>query len=198
MYLVLAFPSIGKTPLGSLVIPGSYQIRTQHRRGYVYLFFESVFLGTYFYTKKEMDAVKTSYVQFARDYATGTVNTSSNFLNLLEKYESYDEYYEMLYREARQIYPDDPQEQDTYVREHLSTTVKWQWASKDAWYSYQDKRRFYRELSNRTVFLLGFMLTNHLASFIDGVITERLLKNKVNVRTTLAPEAISTELSINL
>ncbi len=190
-------PPVSSTPISSLIVPGSYQIKTEHKRGYGYLLLDAVLMGGYFYTRKKMGSIRESYIEFAREHATSRVINDPVILNLLEKYRSYDEYYEMLYREARQIYPDDPAGQDEYVKENIKTTLYWNWATVDDWYSYQDKRRFYRELSNKTVVLMGFMLTNHLASFVDALITDRLLKKKARVRTSLSAEEISTEVSVN-
>ena len=197
LMILFAFPSIGHKPVHSLLIPGSYQINKGLKRGYLYLAVEGVFLSYYFYTRREMEETRASYIEFARENAAGVVIRDGEILSLLEKYRSFSDYYEMLYREARQIYPDDPSRQDEYVKENLKTTLKWQWKSQDAWYTFQDRRRFYRELSNRTVILMGFLLTNHLASLVDGVITNRILKNKVKVKTAFIPYKAQVALSVN-
>lgn len=191
------FPPVSRKPVLSFIAPGSYQLKHHQKRGYIYLLLEGVIAGEYFYTRKRMGALKESYIEFAREHACSEVITDPVILNLMEKYRSYDEYYEMLYREARQIYPDDPAMQDKYVKEHAKTYIRWKWTSTEDWYTYQDKRRFYRELSNKTVVLLGFILTNHLASFIDAVITSRLLKRKAVIRTSLNSRSLSGELTIN-
>ena len=196
-FLVLfGLPAVGQKPVHSLLVPGSYQLRKGLKRGYLYLIAEGALLSYYIYTRREMGETKASYIEFARENATGVVIHNGDILSLIEKYRSFDDYYEMLYRQARQIYPDEPSKQDEYVRENLKTTLKWQWKSQDAWYTFQDKRRFYRELSNRTVILMGFLLTNHLASLVDGIITSRVFKNRVKVQTSLSP--YDAKLSLNL
>ncbi len=197
MLILMGLPPVGGKTFHSLILPGSYQIHMGLKRGYFYLVAEGVFLSYYIYTRREMGEIRTSYIEFARENATGAVVQDGKILDLLEKYRSFDDYYEMLYREARQIYPDDPSRQDEYVKENIKTTLRWQWKSQDAWYSFQDRRRFYRELSNRTVILMGFLLTNHLASLVDGVITNRIFKNRVKVKTSLMPHSSRLTLSMN-
>ena len=197
IFVSFLLPPAGGSPLTSFVVPGSYQIKTNHKRGYGYLLLEGIFLGTYFYTRKKMGALKESYIAFAREHAVSRVVEDPTVLNLFEKYQSFDEYYEMLYREARQIYPDDPASQDEYVQQNIKTNLYWKWDCRDSWYSYQDKRRFYRELSNKAVILMGFILTNHLTSFVDAVITDRLLRKKASMKTTLGRDGISTSVCIN-
>ncbi len=197
LLIFLGFPFIGHSPLHSLFIPGSYQLNKGLKRGYFYLATDGVLVSYYFYTRREMGETRASYIEFAGENATGMVIRNEEILSLLEKYRSFDEYYEMLYREARQVYPDDPAKQDEYVKENLKTTLKWQWKSQDAWYTFQDKRRFYRELSNRTVILMGFVLTNHLVSLIDAIITDRIFKDKIKVESSLLPYRMQVDLSMN-
>lgn len=197
MFIVFSLSNFAKSPFSSLVIPGSYQIKKDIKRGYVYLAMEGILLSSYFYVHKMMGEMKVSYVEFAKENATGVVIRDESILALVEKYRSFSDYYEMLYREARQIYPDDPAKQDEYVKENLETTLNWQWESQSAWYTFQDKRRFYRELSNRTVILMGFILTNHLAALVDGVITHRLFKNRVKLNSSIYPSGAKIALNVS-
>lgn len=198
LLVAFGFLQMGQKPIHSLLVPGSYQMEKGLKRGYVYMFLEGALLSYYFYTKREMVETKASYIEYAREHASGTLVQSSDILSLFEKYRSFDDYYEMLYREARQIYPDDPQKQDEYVKKNLKTSIKWQWDTENAWYSFQDKRRSYRELADRGVVIMGFLLTNHLISLVDGIITDRVFKKRAQIRTSFLPKEASVALLFSL
>ncbi len=196
--ILSAFATTPKTAFfENLVIPGLWHIQNKSARGYAYLSADVAGALAYFYTSRYASSVRNSYITFLHAHATGNYVTDESIVDLLEKYYSSDEYLENLYREARQIYPDNPGEQDKYVSENKLTTLKWAWDSKSDFYKYQDERKHYRQVLNNRLTILGIILTNHLSSAVDGFITAKLLKKKnMELHSTFAPGYWKTTVSV--
>ncbi|MDI6851442.1 MAG: hypothetical protein QMD82_05855, partial [bacterium] len=109
---------------------------------------------------------------------------------------SYDEYIENLYREARQIYPDDPLKQEEYVNEHRPL-VYWNWNNLDSYLQFQRLLKKYREIGSQKTLILGLVVLNHVASGIDYLISKGLKKTGIDAEVNSSLNFTEASFSIN-
>jgi len=182
------------SPIFSFVLPGSQYVTLGEKRALIYAFSE-VFIGTMYgiYSYKERSLFYASRVfAYERSGAILPSHYDSNW-RLVEAYLSYDDYVTYLYRVARQIYPDEPEKQDQYVKERLPK-IRWKWESVDAYMAFQDYLKSYRELQGKRTLTVGLLILNHLASGVDHIVSKEVRKRTkldIELKSEIMPDGLS-------
>jgi hypothetical protein len=102
--------------------------------------------------------------------------------DLLERYDNTEMYNEDIRREAREKFPDNPQEQINYLNQYgyYGNSV-WDWKSDSLRYAYWEKRKTARTAFTRAGFVLGSALLNRLVSAIDCAFFTPDKRNKISI-----------------
>lgn len=90
-----------------------------------------------------------------------------SFFNLAEGYQTWEDYRDDLYLQARERYPDNLDAQHRFVQERLPSYT-WQWPDQKTWFQYGDLRGLSRSWGNRRRIFLGFLLMNHVVSALNA------------------------------
>jgi len=182
-FMLVLFPAIllgrgnpWKAGLSSLILPGSGEhylgLKT---RTYGFLAAEiSLWLTyagfTYHARRLDEDYRIYAYSKCGAD----PDRVDSDYWQAIELNMNRDAYMEKLWREARSYYPDNPDSQEAYVRQH-AVAGDWNWPSKAEWFHFQDMRKASRITRQRAEVTFGFIIVNHIASAVDAFISSRLL-----------------------
>ncbi len=97
---------------------------------------------------------------------------SDAFFDLAEGYETWEDYRDELFLQARELYPEDPEAQHRYVENRLPPFT-WAWPDRETWYRYGDLRGFSRSWGNRSRVLMGLWLTHHVVSALNAYFLAR-------------------------
>ena len=179
-----------KSALFSLLVPGSgeYMIGAKNR-AYMFFTLESGLLLSLAGFKIHKNSLIDDYRIYAHQNAYADFRRSDeDYWSAVELYMSRESYIESLLREARRIYPDDPDKQWEYVESH-AISGEWNWPDKNTWFRFQDMRKMVRVTDNRLKVTLGVLIVNHVASALDAFITARLKKFSLSYK--VEPEGIS-------
>jgi hypothetical protein len=160
----------GKYILASLALPGTGEMWLNSRlKGELFLWSDAAVWLTY----GTMTAVGSSRNQtarlFARQYSgSSLVPRTDEYYVALERYPNSEMYNEDVRREAREMYPDNPDRQRAYVESHSYSGDKaWNWGSDSLRYNYWRQRKGARSVLHAAGFVLGAALVDRLASAID-------------------------------
>jgi hypothetical protein len=160
----------GKYVLASLALPGAGEmLRNSRTKGEVFLWTDAAIWVTYGGLEIVGGARNQGARLFARRYsgASATVGNDDYYVNL-ERYPNSDQYNEDVRRDARELYPDDPEKQKAYAATHYYTgNQAWNWGSDSLRYTYWYQRRGARSALHTAAFLLGAALLNRLVSGVD-------------------------------
>jgi len=171
--------------LSSIVIPGSGQVLSNvQKRGEVMLWCDGVFwvgwIGFSWYRdNREQDARL-----IASQYADADVTIRDpKYYRALEKYNNTLEYNEDVRREARELYPNDPDAQRRYFESHgYFGSAQWHWQSDSIRiFSYWQTRKSARNAGMAVSFLSAALVLNRIISLIDCIffLPEKRIGNKV-------------------
>lgn len=157
--------------LASAVLPGSGQMLSGARgRGEAMMWLDGTFwlcwAGLSWYrSNKEQDA-KLVAKEFAH---ANTSIADPKYYRALERYRSSEEFNEDVRREAREIYPDDPDAQRRYYESRAYFgEAAWRWSSDSIRiYSYWQTRKTVRSIGMAASFLSAALVLNRLISFVD-------------------------------
>ncbi|MCS7259118.1 MAG: hypothetical protein NZ601_07170 [candidate division WOR-3 bacterium] len=173
-----------KSIFASAIIPGLGQlINNQSIKGEVMLWTEGViwtlYSGFYWYgTSRTHDAIL-----FAHKYANANINIKSEkYFRILERYNSAEDYNIVVRREARDLYPDDPQAQlDYFYKNGYFGDSTWNWQSDSLRLSYWDQRRIAKQAFTRASFCIGAAILNRIVSMLDCAFnSSNKLSTKIN------------------
>lgn len=168
--LILALSPF-QAALRSLILPGWGQA-SLGASPRVFVITESVLgVGT-FLAWQESRRAATNAELYALRHARPDGDLTRQFFDLAEGYETFEDYRDDLYRQARELYPGDLDAQNRYVQERLPS-VTWAWESRDAWFAYADLRGAARSWGNRTRVLVGLLVVHHVVSALDAYFRAR-------------------------
>lgn len=160
----------GKYIVASLAVPGAGEMwMKSHLKGEIFLWTDAAVWVTY----GTMTAVGNSRNQsaklFAREFSGSSMaQRTDDYYVALERYPNSDMYNEDVRRDARELYPNDPDQQRAYAASHSYTGDNaWTWGSDSLRYSYWRQRKSSRSVLHTAGFVVGAALVDRLASAID-------------------------------
>lgn len=163
-------PYAGKYIIASIALPGAGEMwQGQKTKGEIFLWVDGVIWLTY----GGMTAIGGSRNQSAKLFAgrnsgSSMAQRSDDYYVALERYANSDLYNEDIRREARELYPNDPDRQKTYSTSHgYFGDATWNWGSDSLRFDYWRQRKSARSVLHTAGFILGAALVNRLASAID-------------------------------
>ncbi|MEF3695238.1 MAG: hypothetical protein V3576_07815 [Candidatus Cloacimonadota bacterium] len=175
--LLLSIPLMGQNRGGSFVLsaglPGVMQIAKGHNYGYAMLGAEIGLWSTLFYLSTEQKLSQTEYVDYAIRYAgIRPDDYTPDYYSHLSRYSSSGfeagGYNSMIRQQAREIYPDDPAAQQSYIDENIYPEEQgWQWESMENRREYNRIRIYNKNLKDYSKIATGVLVLNHLISTID-------------------------------
>ncbi len=157
--------------LRSLILPGWGQasLGASPRTSWVV---ETVLgLGTFLSWREGLRAEDRARM-FALRNARPEGGITERFFDLAEGYETFEAYRNDLYRQARDLYPGDPEAQTAYVNARLPG-FRWAWPDRSTWFAYADLRGVARTWGNRTRVLVGLLVAHHVVSALDAYFRAR-------------------------
>lgn len=177
----------GLATFTSMIIPGSGQMLSNARnRGEVMIWLDALlWIGwtgfSWYRTNREQDARI-----IAHQYAGADISIRDNkYYQALERYNNSETYNEDIRREARELYPDDPDAQRRYFESHgYFDKAQWQWKSDSIRiFSYWQTRRSARNAGMAVSFFSAALVLNRIVSFIDCIffLPERRIGDKLEV-----------------
>jgi hypothetical protein len=112
---------------------------------------------------------------FAVDHSgANPARTDADYYDVLEDYQSVDDYNLEIERNAGLYYPDDPARQQDYINENgYFGADAWSWDTSTSRTEYWQNRRRARENLQRASFMSGFALINRLVSVINVAVLSR-------------------------
>lgn len=182
----------GTAALLSVVLPGTGQIvNGAGGRGEGFLWADGIMWTlwagfSWYRTSKEQDARL-----IARRYAGADISIPDpRYYRELERYDNADEYNEDIRREARELYPDDPDAQRRYYESRgYFGDFQWNWTPDSARvYSYWQTRRAARAAGMTASFLAAGLVLNRLISMFDCLFF--LPESKLSSRVEVIPKLI--------
>jgi len=161
----------GRYVLASAVLPGAGEMWMGNKtRGEIFLWTDAGIWLTYGGLSLVGNARNQDAKLYARRYsgASATMSTDDYYV-AVERYANSDQYNEDIRRDARQLYPNDPENQKQYYEQHgYFGDETWDWRGADSLrLAYWDRRRVARNLTHTAGFFLGAALLNRLASAVD-------------------------------
>jgi len=180
-----------KSAFLSLLLPGSGEyVMGAKNKAYMFFALESgLLLSIAGFTIHKGSLINDYKIYAYRNASADFKRKDENYWNAVELYISRFSYLQSLLREARRIYPDDPDKQREYVESH-AIPGEWNWPNKDTWFRFQDMRKAVRITDNRLKVTLGVLIVNHIASALDAFISARLKKFSISYK--FQPEGTST------
>jgi hypothetical protein len=160
----------GKYILASLALPGAGEMLKGHQaKGEAFLWTDATVWLSYGGLTAVGAARNQSARLFARRYSGASVNVRKDeYYVALERYDNSDLYNEDIRREARELYPDDPDRQKAYAQTHgYYGDEAWDWGSDSLRVNYWEQRKGARGLLHTAAFFVGAALLDRLASALD-------------------------------
>ncbi|MGQ9708029.1 MAG: hypothetical protein ACUVUR_04050 [bacterium] len=159
--------------LASIILPGSGQLLSNAKnRGEAMLWLDGLFWAgkagfSWFKTSREQDARL-----IASKYAGADITISDpRYYRALERYNNAVEYNEDVRREARELYPDNPDAQRRYYESRgYFGSSQWNWGSDSIRiYSYWQTRKAARNAKMTASFITAALVLNRLVSLLDCI-----------------------------
>lgn len=162
--------------LSSLVVPGSGELFLREKKGEYFIYSDILFLSFYgvfnFLAKRDNQNAKI----FACQYAKANFFQEEKYFNFLEIYCSNEEYNEDILRDARRLFPDDPEKEKEYLRKNgYFDNNAWHWENDFLRLNYFKKRREARNKKMISSFFLSGSILLRISSFLNCLF---LNKNK--------------------
>jgi len=160
----------GRAILASMALPGTGQMMLgSAKRGEALLWLDGTLWALWSGFSWSSSAHDHDARLFAgREAGADLTVRESRYYRALEQYDNSDQYNEDVRVDARDIYPDDPDEQHEYYLNHGYFGSKaWNWSSDSARYRYWGTRRAGRDAALNAQFAVGALLLNRLASLVD-------------------------------
>ncbi len=174
--------SIKKAFFMSLVLPGAGEYYAgSKKQAKAFMGTEALIWSFYGFTWFQGEMWKRDYRNFAAQQAGANPERTEDiyYQNVYEYTSSYW-YNEDVWAEARMIYPDDPQAQESYVAGLLyESPDDWAWQTRDDWYQYRSLRVKSQEALHRRSYSVGAAILNRLLSAVNAArLTKRYNKKR--------------------
>ena len=160
----------GRAILASMALPGTGQMMLgSAKRGEALLWLDGALWAlwsgfSWYGSAREHDARLFAGAEAGADLTV----RESRYFKALEGYDNADQYNEDVRADARDIFPDDPQRQhDYYLSQGYFGSEAWNWSSDSARFDYWRTRKSGRTAALNAQFVVGALLLNRLASFVD-------------------------------
>lgn len=162
-------PSV-RAGLRSLVLPGWGQFSLgQTVPGWVFLGTEAGSWAGALGFRIKGDRLAEQSVIWAYEKTGARPDWGEEYWSAMEEYMNYDDYLEGLWAKARELFPDDPEEQAAYV-DSVKLTEKWAWPSEEAKKEFMRLRSASRNAFSLSGTMLGIVLANHLFSGLEAFV----------------------------
>ncbi len=182
--------SIAKAVLLSGLLPGAGELYAERpSRTKLFLATESLVWGAYFGFTYYGRRVRDDYRLYASSNAGSDMSLhSEDYYSAMEQYASSEEYNTDILREARRLYPDNPEQQLVYYREQgYFGSQAWEWTNESDWLRYRELRVKSRNAFQRAIYMTGLAVLNRGLSMIDSFYLVRS-HNKNSVGLQIEPE----------
>ena len=160
----------GRAILASMALPGTGQmILGSAKRGEALLWLDGTLWAlwggfSWYSSAREHDARLFAGSEAGADLTV----KESRYYRALEQYDNADEYNDGVRADARDIYPDNPEQQHAYYEsQKYAGSQAWNWSSDSARFRYWGTRRSGRDAALNAQFVVGALLLNRLASVVD-------------------------------
>lgn len=166
----------GSAMLASMALPGTGQmILGSAKRGEAVLWLDGALWATWSGFSWASSAREHDARLFAGHEAGADLTVrESRYYKALEQYDNADEYNEGVRADARDAYPDDPEQQHAYYLSHgYFASQAWNWSSDSARFRYYRTRRSGRNAALNAQFVVGALLLNRLVSMVDCALFAR-------------------------
>ncbi len=137
-------PSKPKVLLASILIPGGGEFLLGHRKTAISMFVaEGLVWAGYFSFRWYGGNIRNNYMQQASSYAGAYSGTNDdNYWDAVEWYLNTEGYNRKVREDARELYPDNWEEQQRYIEENSYTGIyEWDWTNLDSQYDFYRKMR---------------------------------------------------------
>jgi len=176
--------------LSAAVLPGSGQLLLRERlRGEVYLLTDGLLFLSFIASRTYGKFINQDAVLFAAWHSGANQNKKGDeYYKILEEYNSSNEYNEIVLREGRNRYPDDPEKQKDYLTKNgYFGEDSWQWASDSARIDYWRMRRRARNYHLRAKFFFaGNLLLRAISVFDCSYLFDK--KRRLSYEFQIQPE----------
>jgi hypothetical protein len=168
--------SMGKALLLSLVLPGTGQEYIgNHRRARTMWAAEGAIWTTYALFRVQGNNREDKYKEMAGLFAGVSGPRGDSYYQAIAFYTTNYEYNIDVRREARYIYPYDPELQDQYVLDNgYFGDDGWEWDSVGRQLDFRNTRTASKESDRRATLTVGFAVLNRMVSMIDVYLTFKL------------------------
>lgn len=163
--------SIVKAALLSGLLPGAGEYYAKSpNRARLFLATEALVWGAYLGFTYYGRRVRDDYRAYASSQAGADLSLhSEEYYNAMEQYSSSEDYNTDVRREARMLYPDDPERQLAYYREKgYFGDQEWEWEDESVWIEYRELRVKSRSAFQRAIYMTGLAVLNRGLSIIDS------------------------------
>jgi hypothetical protein len=160
----------GRYILASLAVPGAGEMWMNSRlKGEIFLWTDAAVWLTWGTMMTIGNSSDHSARLFAGQYSgSSTTQRADDYYVALERYPTSDMHNEDIRREAREMYPDNPERQRTYAESRSYTgNLAWNWGSDSLRFNYWRQRKSARSVLHAAGFVLGAALVDRLVSAID-------------------------------
>jgi len=160
----------GHAILASMALPGTGQIILgSAKRGEALLWLDGTLWAlwggfSWFSSARERDARLCAGREAGADLSVKDLR----YYRALEQYDNAEEYNDGVRADARDIYPDNPEQQHAYYEsQKYSGSKTWNWSSDSARFDYWRTRKSGRAAALNAQFVVGALLLNRLVSVVD-------------------------------
>lgn len=178
-------PKTGKRKalLYSLLLPGLGEMTLGAKKRAIGFFVAEGLIWThYVWFQAAGDLRRDDYIEQARlNAGVGVDSAEDDYWKLVGQYDRSSgsgpgSYEEVVRREARDLYPEDPAAQDDYVAKNLPSGDKaWDWSSADLQADYRGTRNSSNHAFDRAKYSFAAAILNRLVSAVDTQILHRRL-----------------------
>lgn len=154
--------------LSSLIIPGTGELLLKEKKGEYFIYADISLLSFYqtfnFLANKENENAKL----FAAQYAEANFFQNEKYFRLLEIYPSNEEYNLVVMKEARRLFPDNPEKQKEYLEKNgYFNKDSWQWENDALRLNYFQQRRNMRNKKLISSFFFSGSILLRIGSFLN-------------------------------
>uniref|UniRef100_A0A7C3URJ7 DUF5683 domain-containing protein n=1 Tax=candidate division WOR-3 bacterium TaxID=2052148 RepID=A0A7C3URJ7_UNCW3 len=156
--------------ISSALLPGSGELLLREKiRGELFLLTDGLLWLSFFSARSLGNFINQDAILFSAEHAGANgEKRDDDYYKYLEEYNSADEFNEIILREARNRYPDDPEKQKEYLKKYgYFGEDAWSWESDSARIRYWRMRRRARAHYLRAKFFFAGNLLLRVISVFD-------------------------------
>ncbi len=191
--LVSFFPMYGKNkPLAitmSLILPGSGNLYMGDRESAIYHFgAEALIVSGILLTNNYHNSYIDNALKYANMHSGAAYRNDNDYLTGLEWYMNNNDYNERIREDARSMYPDNLEQQKTYIAEHsIPDSLGWSWQSTDNMDTFAKLMENSRKIKIATYAIAaGFVINRIVSAFItmpeDQSVRVRVTNNVTGIK----------------